>query len=72
MTRRIVARLLDFLPEAIGILFGFGVLLCVIAAHDYHKPEDSRVVWICSMQGNKLCGPDTPAILVDPKQLLHW
>lgn len=43
-------------PTVIGLAV-FALLMGIfIVHHDYGKPEDDRIIWICQIQGNRKCG----------------
>lgn len=50
-------------------------ILVILTAgiHDTMYPtEDSRIVWLCGIHGDRTCGPNTPPILIDPGKLFEW
>lgn len=50
-----------------------GLLFLSVGIHDSVMPEDSAIVWVCSIDGNGTCGPNTPPILIEPSNLfLGW
>lgn len=55
-----------------AIVFAIGSVLLTIGIHDYDQSEDVRVVWACSVQGNKKCGPDQPIVDVQISNILYW
>lgn len=56
-----------------GAAVAIGLLITVIGVHDGLYPtEDSKVVWVCSYHGNKVCGPNAPAIDINLDNLTQW
>lgn len=49
-----------------------GFALFLVGIHDAVAQEDTKVVWVCSQQGNKICGPGQPEVYVNPFNLILW
>lgn len=60
-----------YLTSIAALLIVTGQLLIMIAVHDAAMPEDLTTLWACSLQGNGLCGPDTPWIQFAPANLFY-
>jgi hypothetical protein len=53
------------------VLVTSGYLISMIGLHDLIYPtEDSRIVHVCSLQGNRLCAPDANVIEVRLERLV--
>lgn len=52
--------------------WALGTLGAVTGVHDaVYRTEDSRVVWVCAIHGDGLCG-DAGPVVVRPDRLLWW
>lgn len=61
----------DLAAVAAGALIALGALILAVAVHDNAMSEDLTTLWVCSLSGNGICGPDTPAIQAEPINFLY-
>lgn len=58
---------------ASAVLITLTALFALTLAHDIRPiSEDMTVVWVCSINGNRICGPDQGPIMINPANLLNW
>jgi hypothetical protein len=54
-----------------GFCLAMGCLVTAIGVHDHNQSEDLTVLWTCSLQGNKRCGPNEPIVRVVPDNIFY-
>lgn len=56
-----------------SLLIAMGVVTATITIHDIsHNVEGSKIVWVCSLNGNERCGQDEPEIMIYLHNLRNW
>lgn len=49
----------------LGALLGLLTFLAALTWHMATCAEDSCIVWVCELQGDMQCGPNTPPVIVE-------